>query len=169
LASFAYLDPALEVPGAQVVGISDPDPGLVASLSEKLGCVGNTDFRALYRETTPDFVFALGRHSDMVEEAHFRIEEGIPFALEKPCRLNALDVAALAALGARRGSFSSVPLVRLPGRRWSSLKSCAATRNSPPAQDAHRGLHCARRRSRKNRSRSELAPGCPRSETPDQV
>jgi hypothetical protein len=24
-----YLDPALEVPGAQVVGISDPDPGLV--------------------------------------------------------------------------------------------------------------------------------------------
>jgi predicted dehydrogenase len=105
-----YLDPALEVPGAQVVGISDPDPGLVASLSEKLGCVGNTDFRALCRETKPDFVFALG-HSDMVEEAHFRIEEGIPFALEKPCGLNAQDVAALAALEARRGSFSSVPLV----------------------------------------------------------
>jgi predicted dehydrogenase len=79
-----YLEPALEVPGAQVVGIGDPDPGFVASLSEKLGCVGNTDFRALCRETKPDFVFALGRHSDMVEEARFLIEEGIPFALEKP-------------------------------------------------------------------------------------
>src|SRR5258708_15010734 len=66
-----YLDPALEVPGAQVVGISDPDPGLVASLSEKLGCVGNTAFRALCRGTKPDFVFALGRPRGLCSEAHF--------------------------------------------------------------------------------------------------
>lgn len=121
-----YLVPALEVPDAQVVGISDPDPGLVASLSEKLGCVGNTDFRALCRETKPDFVFALGRHSDMVEEAHFLIEEGIPFALEKPCGLNAQDVAALAALEARRGSFSSVPLVFRNGDFAARLREMSA-------------------------------------------
>ncbi len=30
-----YLDPALEVPGAQVVGISDPDPGFAAGLSRQ--------------------------------------------------------------------------------------------------------------------------------------
>lgn len=106
-----YLDPALEVPGAQVVGISDPDPGFVAGLSERLGCVGDIDFRALCRKTKPDFVFALGRHCDMVEQARFLIEEGIPFALEKPCGLNAQDVAALAGLEARSSGFSSVPLV----------------------------------------------------------
>jgi predicted dehydrogenase len=106
-----YLDPALEVPGAQVVGISDPDPAFVAGLSERLGCAGDIDFRALCRRTKPDFVFALGRHSDMVEQARFLFEEGIPFALEKPCGLNARDVAALAGLEARSGSFSSVPLV----------------------------------------------------------
>jgi predicted dehydrogenase len=106
-----YLDPALEVPGARVVGVSDPDQGFVAGLAGRLGCVGDIDFRALCRKTKPDFVFALGRHSDMVEQARFLIGEGIPFALEKPCGLNAPDVAALADLEARSGSFSSVPLV----------------------------------------------------------
>jgi predicted dehydrogenase len=106
-----YLEPALEVSQAQVVGISDPDPGFVAGLSERLGCAGDTDFRALCRKTRPDFVFALGRHCDMVEQARFLIEEGIPFALEKPCGLNAQDVAMLADLEVRRGGFSAVPLV----------------------------------------------------------
>jgi predicted dehydrogenase len=106
-----YLDPALEVPGAQVVGVSDPDSVFVAGLSERLGCAGDTDFRALCLKAKPDFVFALGRHCDMVEQARFLFEEGIPFALEKPCGLNARDVAALADLEARSGSFSSVPLV----------------------------------------------------------
>jgi predicted dehydrogenase len=121
-----YLDPALEVPGAQVVGISDPDPDFVAGLSEKLGCAGDVDFRALCRKTRPDFVFALGRHCDMVEQARFLIEEGIPFALEKPCGLNAGDVAALAALEARRGSFASVPLVFRNGDFAARLREMSA-------------------------------------------
>ena len=121
-----YLDPALEVPGAQVVGISDPDPGFVASLSGRLGCVGDIDFRALCRKTKPDFVFALGRHCDMVEQARFLIEEGIAFALEKPCGLNAQDVAALAALEAGRGSFSSVPLVFRNGDFATRLREMSA-------------------------------------------
>ena len=75
------------MPGAQVAGISDPDPGVVAALSERLDCSGDIDFRALCRKTKPDFVFALGRHSDMVEQARFLIEEGIAFALEKYMRL----------------------------------------------------------------------------------
>ena len=121
-----YLDPALEVPGAQVVGISDPDPGFVARLSERLGCAGDTDFRALCRKARPDFVFALGRHCDMVEQARFLIEEGIPFALEKPCGLNQQDVAALADLEARSGSFSAVPLVFRNGEFAARLREMSA-------------------------------------------
>jgi predicted dehydrogenase len=120
------LDPALEVPGARVVGISDPDPGFVADMAERLGCIGDTDFRALCRKTRPDFVFALGRHSDMVEQARFLIEEGIPFALEKPCGLNARDVAGLAALEASSGSFSSVPLVFRNGDFAARLREMSA-------------------------------------------
>jgi predicted dehydrogenase len=106
-----YLEPALDAPGARVVGISDPDPGFVATWSDKLGCAGDVDFRALCHKTKPDFVFALGRHADMVEEARFLLGEGIPFAIEKPCGLNERDVAGLAALEARSGGFSAVPLV----------------------------------------------------------
>ena len=121
-----YLDPALEVPGARVVGISDPDPGFVAGFSERLGCVGDIDFRALCRKTKPDFVFALGRHSDMVEQGRFLIAEGIPFALEKPCGLNEPDVAVLADLEARSGSFSSVPLVFRNGDFAARLREMSA-------------------------------------------
>jgi predicted dehydrogenase len=106
-----YLEPALDAPNAEIVGISDPDPAFVATWSQKLGCAGDIDYRELCRRTRPDFVFALGRHSDMVEEASFLLDEGIPFALEKPCGLDARQVAALAALEQKRGGFSSVPLV----------------------------------------------------------
>ncbi|MCS0502892.1 Gfo/Idh/MocA family protein [Ancylobacter mangrovi] len=106
-----YLMPLLEVPGAELVGVADPDPAVVARLTERLGCAGDTDFRALCRRLRPDFVFALGRHADMPEEARFLIEEGIPFALEKPCGLDAPAVAGIAALAAQRGAFAAVPLV----------------------------------------------------------
>lgn len=106
-----YLLPLLEAPGAELVGIADPDPAAVARLTERLGCEGDTDFRSLCRRLKPDFVFALGRHADMPEEARFLIEEGIPFALEKPCGLNAGEVASIADLAARKGAFAAVPLV----------------------------------------------------------
>ena len=106
-----YLEPALKIDGVQVVGVSDPDASFVTALATRLGCAGDTNFRVLCRKTRPDFAVALGRHCDMVEEATFLLEEGIPFALEKPCGLSARDAMQLAALEARTGSFAAVPLV----------------------------------------------------------
>jgi predicted dehydrogenase len=121
-----YLDPALEIDGVKVVGVSDPDAGCVNTLARRLGCVGDTDFRALCKKTRPDFVVALGRHCDMVDEATFLLEEGIPFALEKPCGLNARDAATLAALEARTGNFAAVPLVFRNGDFSARLKDMSA-------------------------------------------
>lgn len=106
-----YLLPLLEVPGVQLVGVADPDPVAVKRLTERLGCAGDTDFRALCHRLKPDFVFALGRHIDMPDEARFLIEQGIPFALEKPCGLNTADVAGIADLAKNAGAFAAVPLV----------------------------------------------------------
>jgi predicted dehydrogenase len=105
-----YLDPALNIDGVQVVGVSDPDAAFVMALATRLDCAGDTDFRALCRKTRPDFVVALGRHCDMVEEATFLLEEGIPFALEKPCGLSARDAMQLAAvpLVFRNGDFAAL-------------------------------------------------------------
>lgn len=106
-----YLLPLLDLSGVELAGIADPDEGAVARLTQRLGCPGDTDYRALCRRLRPDFVFALGRHADMPEQARFLIEEGIPFALEKPCGLSAADVEPIAGLAARAGAFAAVPLV----------------------------------------------------------
>jgi predicted dehydrogenase len=121
-----YLEPALEIDGVEVVGVSDPDAAYVKVLAERLGCTGDTDFRALCRETRPDFVVALGRHCDMVEEAIFLLEEAIPFALEKPCGLNARDAMKLAALEERTGTFAAVPLVFRNGDFAARLEKMSA-------------------------------------------
>ena len=117
-----YLEPALKVDGVKVVGISDPDAACVKALAAQLSCAGDTDFRALCRKTRPDFVVALGRHCDMVDEARFLLEEKIPFALEKPCGLNARDAMDLAALEERSGSFAAVPLVFRNGEFTARLR-----------------------------------------------
>ncbi len=106
-----YLEPALRVPDITVAGISDPDPQVVDRLKAKLGCAGDTDFRELCAHVKPDFVIALGRHCDMAEQARFLIAQKIPFALEKPCGLNADEVADIARAAEVAGTFAAVPLV----------------------------------------------------------
>src|SRR5690242_6878113 len=106
-----YLEPALKVPGVTIAGVADPDAKAVNALTAKLGCAGDTDFRELCRRVKPDFVIALGRHCDMADQAHFLIGENIPFALEKPCGVNAREVAGIAQVAEKSGAFAAVPLV----------------------------------------------------------
>ena len=106
-----YLEPALQVPGLILAGVADPDPVKARLLGESHGCPSDSDFRILCRRERPDFVFALGRHVDMPGQAEFLIDEGIPFALEKPCGVNAASVERIAAHAASRGAFAAVPLV----------------------------------------------------------
>jgi len=121
-----YLDPSLEIPGVSLAGVSDPDANVVAALGARLGCPTDSDFRALCRRTKPDFVVALGRHVDMAEEAEFLIEEGIPFAIEKPCGLDAAQVERIARLAEARGAFAAVPLVFRNGDFLALLREEAA-------------------------------------------
>jgi predicted dehydrogenase len=106
-----YLEPVLALPGVTLAGLADPDPAKAAALGARYGCASDVDFRALCRRVKPDFVFALGRHIDMPEQAEFLIGEGIPFALEKPCGTEVAQVERLARLAAARGAFCAVPLV----------------------------------------------------------
>ena len=121
-----YLEPALALPGVTLAGVADPDPAAAAALGERLGCPADADFRALCRRTRPDFVFALGRHADMPDQAEFLIAEGIPFALEKPCGIDTAQVARLARLAAARGAFAAVPLVFRNGDFFGLLRDLAA-------------------------------------------
>ncbi len=121
-----YLDPALALPGVEVVGISDPNPDVTAKLAARLGCHGDPDFRELCRRIQPEFVFALGRHVDMPAEADFLIDEGIPFAIEKPCGIALAEVTRIAKRARDKGAFASVPLVIRNGDYFKLLQELEA-------------------------------------------
>ncbi len=106
-----YLEPALALPDTTIVGVSDPDPAAARVWAERLGCEGSADFRDLCDRLRPDFVFALGRHCDMADEARYLIDAGIPFALEKPCGRDSAQLRDLVARAAAKGAFAAVPLV----------------------------------------------------------
>jgi predicted dehydrogenase len=126
-----YLDPLMQQTDVRVVGISDPDPAVALHHGRRLACDFDTDFRALCERCAPEFVFALGRHCDMAEEARFLIDRGIPFALEKPCGLNEAEVAELHALASAKGAFAAVPLV------WRQTEMTAVIERSLTTSNLH--------------------------------
>ena len=77
-----YLDPLLSMPDASVIGVSDPDFARAEEVAPKARCPAFADYREMCARLRPDFVFALGRHCDMAEEARYLIAERIPFAME---------------------------------------------------------------------------------------
>ena len=106
-----YADPVLGMEDATIVGVSDPDASRAAPLAVRAGCPVFTDYREMCATRRPDFAFALGRHRDMAEEARFLIESCIPFAMEKPCAVNAAEAQDIAHRAAMARVFAAVPLV----------------------------------------------------------
>jgi len=106
-----YADPVLGMEDATIVGVSDPDASRAAPLAARAGCPVFTDYREMCATRRPDFAFALGRHRDMAEAARFLIERRIPFAMEKPCAVNAAEAQDIAHRAAMARVFAAVPLV----------------------------------------------------------
>lgn len=123
-----YLDPLLAMPGVSVIGVADPELDRAEEVANKAHCPAFADYREMCARHRPDFVFALGRHCDMADEARFLIAEGIPFAMEKPCAINAADAHDIADRAARAGVFAAVPFVI----RYSPLIDTIRAFGEPP-------------------------------------
>ena len=107
----AYLTALARMPDVQLVGVQDPEPAMAAQRSAQVGGPPVfTDYREMLSKTRPDFVLALGRHSAMAGIAHFLLDEGYPFLMEKPMGLNALEVRGVADKAAAKRAFVAVPL-----------------------------------------------------------
>ncbi len=109
----AYLRHLIAMSDVELVGIQDSDSGLVA---KRAAAVGNpptfTDYKKMLAATRPDFVVALGRHSQMAAIAHDLLDAGYPFLMEKPMGISAAEVEAVAAKAARLGAFVAVPMAQ---------------------------------------------------------
>jgi predicted dehydrogenase len=106
-----YSDPLLAMPDMAIVGVSDPDVSRAEPLASLAKCLIYADYREMCATLKPDFAFVLGRHCDMADEARFLIDARIPFAIEKPCALNAAEARDIAERAKAAGVFAAVPLV----------------------------------------------------------
>ena len=122
-----FLDPCLELADVSIVGVSDPDPSRTEHAVAKAGCPAFTDYREMCALLKPDFAFALARHCDMAELARFLIDQRIPFAMEKPCAINAAEAADIATRAAAAKLFAAVPYVI----RYSPMIEAILSLNEP--------------------------------------
>ena len=107
----AYLHVLAAMPDVELVGLHDPSPEVAA---RRAAVLGNppvfTDHREMLARTKPDFVVALGEHRRMAQTAHDLLDAGVPFLMEKPMGVNAVQVAGIAEKAAARNAFVAVPL-----------------------------------------------------------
>lgn len=107
----AYLRHLAGMPDVELVGVQDPSAAVAAKRAAALGDPPVfTDYRAMLDKTRPDFVVALGRHSVMAEIAHYLIDHGYPFVMEKPMGVSATEVRSVAEKAKARNAFAAVPL-----------------------------------------------------------
>ena len=105
-----YLD-AIARSGAELVGVSDAEDSAGREIAARFGARFYTDFRELLANEKVDFAFAFGRHVAMPDIARALIDRDIAFAIEKPCGLNAADVARVRQLAEERELYVAVPFV----------------------------------------------------------
>lgn len=122
-----FLDPCLEMQDVSVVGVCDPDLSRTEPAAARAACRAFADYREMCAVLKPDFAFALARHCDMAELARFLIDQRIPFAMEKPCAINAAEAADIASRAQAAGVFAAVPYVI----RYSPLAETILSMNEP--------------------------------------
>ena len=107
----AYLKMLATMRDVQIVGVHDPSAGVAESRAVVLGNPPVfTDYAKMLAETRPDFVIALGQHRRLAETAHYLLDHGHAFMMEKPLGVNAGEVESIADKAARTQGFVAVPL-----------------------------------------------------------
>lgn len=107
-----YLGALAEEPGVEVVAVSDREDGRGAAVARRFSARFYRTSEELLENERLDFVFAFGRHRDMTQIGQLLLDRGLPFALEKPCGMNAAEVGALRRRADEEHIFVSVPLIQ---------------------------------------------------------
>lgn len=117
---------ALDYAGAQVVGVTDPSTNTAREVAVARGLDAYDGLAELVETTRPDLVIALGKPADVLEDARWLVDHGLPCVVEKPIGISGADLAALVRAVAEKGAFVSVPLVNRYSRLWQTLRELEA-------------------------------------------
>ena len=126
---------ALRTAGEQIIGVSDPDPAVVARVAAEVGAPGDTDGLALVERTRPDLVLAMADHAAMSAQTAALLALGPGLILEKPLGRSAAEVAPLVEAG--RDRFAAVALINRYARLWTELERLQAAGRLGPVVHAH--------------------------------
>lgn len=110
----AYLLMFKGMPEVELVALHDDDESRARERVEKLA-LGQppkvyTDYPRMLDETRPDFVLALGNPANMAVTAHYLLDHGFPFVMEKPMGFNAEEVRGIADKARAVQGFAAVSL-----------------------------------------------------------
>jgi predicted dehydrogenase len=97
--------------GVEIAGVSDANKAIAEDRAAKFGSTAYTDHRAMVEATKPDFVVALGKHTEMPATFRYLVDSGIPFMMEKPWGVDDETVRGLAKLAESRGTWVCVPFM----------------------------------------------------------
>lgn len=107
----AYLPRLQQMPEVRILAVQDSDATIATG---RAAAIGNpptyTDYPRMLAETRPDFVVALGRPTDMASTAHYLLDHGYPFLMEKPMGFDAEEVRGVAEKARATGGYAAVPL-----------------------------------------------------------
>jgi len=94
-----------------VVGVSDDSLEFASRFAQILGSKAYTDYLQMLDDQRPDFVFAFGRHDQMVGISHALIDRKIGFTIEKPLGLSASEVEGVLNHANREQVFCAIPFI----------------------------------------------------------
>ena len=108
---FPLYVPALKQPGIEIVGLTDTEGVAGERVAAEFACPLFPDLESLLELDGIDFAFGFGRHAEMPRIGQRLVKRQIPFALEKPCGVDADAVGALRRQAEARNLFVAVPFI----------------------------------------------------------
>jgi len=115
-----YLKAVRDMPGHEVVAVSDKTLELAERRAEANACRAYRSSEEMLDAEKPDFVFLFGEHVEMPGLIAMAMDRGIPFCVEKPGAMTADALRPLAERAKADGLFNavcyvyrSVPLTKL--------------------------------------------------------
>jgi len=103
---------ALKNLGVHIAAISDRNEEVTSKWGAKLSCAAYNSYIELLEREKVDFVFAFGRHCDMLDIAKELVSRNMPFSMEKPMALHWKELKKVAEEVNAKKLFVSVSFVR---------------------------------------------------------
>ena len=120
-----YLD-ALQRSGHPVVAVSDREGVRGGAVAQRFGCPCYAADEELLQRHEVEFAFVFGRHAELAALGGMLIDRGIPFAMEKPCGISAIEVAALCKRAEAKRLYVAVPFILRVGELLGRIRESEA-------------------------------------------